>query len=57
MIANLAVLLAAVGVFGTKAAWPDIAVAGVMALLNLSAARDVIARARAEMRGLGASIS
>jgi Co/Zn/Cd efflux system component len=57
MIANLAVLLAAVGVFGTKAAWPDIAVASIMALLGLSAAHDVIGRARAEMRGLDTSLS
>lgn len=50
MINNLAVLLAAVGVFGTKAGWPDIAVAVLMAVLGLSAARDVIGRARSEMR-------
>jgi Co/Zn/Cd efflux system component len=57
MIANLAVLLAAVGVFGTKAGWPDVAVASIMALLGLSAARDIIGRARAEIRGLGTSTS
>jgi Co/Zn/Cd efflux system component len=51
MIANLAVLLAAFGVFGTGAGWPDIAVASIMAVLGLSAARDIIGRARAEMRG------
>lgn len=50
MINNLAVLLAAVGVFGTKAGWPDIAVATIMAVLGLSAARDIIGRARLEMR-------
>ena len=49
MIANLAVLLAAIGVFGTKAGWPDIAVASVMAFLGLSAARDIIGRARLEL--------
>ncbi|MVW61091.1 cation transporter [Massilia sp. NEAU-DD11] len=49
MIANLAVLLAAIGVFGTKAGWPDIAVASVMAFLGLSAARDIIGRARSEL--------
>ncbi|GAA5013489.1 cation diffusion facilitator family transporter [Massilia kyonggiensis] len=52
MIANLAVLLAAIGVFGTKAGWPDIAVASIMAFLGLSAARDIIGRARSEMRSL-----
>jgi Co/Zn/Cd efflux system component len=55
MIANLTVLLAAIGVFGTKAGWPDIAVASIMALLGLSAARDIVGRARAEIRGLGTS--
>jgi Co/Zn/Cd efflux system component len=57
MIANLAVLLAAIGVFGTKAGWPDIAVASLMALLGLSAARDIIGRARSEMRSLNTSMS
>ena len=57
MIANLAVLLAAIGVFGTKAGWPDIAVASIMAVLGLSGARDIIGRARAELRGLGTSAS
>jgi Co/Zn/Cd efflux system component len=49
MINNLAVLLAAVGVFGTKSGWPDIAVAVLMTVLGLSAAYDVIGRARVEM--------
>jgi len=49
MIGNLAVLLAAAGVFGTGAAWPDLAVACVMAVLGLSAAREVIGKARVEM--------
>jgi Co/Zn/Cd efflux system component len=57
MIANLAVLLAAIGVFGTKAGWPDIAVASIMAVLGLSGARDIIGRARAELRGLSTSTS
>ena len=50
MIGNLAVLLAALGVFGTGVGWPDIAVASIMAVLGLSAARDIMVRARAEMR-------
>jgi Co/Zn/Cd efflux system component len=50
MIGNVAVLLAAFGVFGTGAGWPDIVVAAIMAVLGLAAARDVIRRARAEMR-------
>ena len=54
MIGNLAVLLAALGVFGTRAGWPDIVVAAIMALLGLSAARDVLARARSELRVVAA---
>lgn len=54
MIGNLAVMLAALGVFGTRAGWPDVVVASIMAGLGLAAARDVIGRARAELRGQGA---
>lgn len=50
MIGNLAVTLAALGVFGTRAGWPDIVVASIMACLGLSAAREVIRQARAELR-------
>lgn len=54
MIGNLAVMLAALGVFGTQAGWPDIVVASIMACLGLSAARDIIRQARAELRGQAA---
>jgi Co/Zn/Cd efflux system component len=50
-IGNLAVLAAALGVFGTGSAWPDLGVAAVMAVLALSAAHSVIGQARAELRG------
>ncbi len=49
-IGNLAVMAAAFGVFGTGTAWPDLAVAAVMGVLGLTAARSVIAQARAELR-------
>ncbi|MDM4767092.1 cation transporter [Pelomonas sp. SE-A7] len=49
-IGNLVVLGAALGVFGTHSAWPDLAVASVMALLALSAAVTVIRHAREELR-------
>ena len=49
-IGNAAVMLAALGVFGTGAAWPDLLVAVLMAALGLAAARSVIAQARAELR-------
>jgi Co/Zn/Cd efflux system component len=40
-IGNLAVMVAALGVFGTGQAWPDLAVATLMAALGLSAAVSV----------------
>jgi Co/Zn/Cd efflux system component len=50
-IGNLAVIAAALGVFGTGSAWPDLIVAMVMGLLALTAARSVWRQARAELRG------
>jgi Co/Zn/Cd efflux system component len=49
VIANLAVLVAAAGVFGTGTVWPDVAVAALLALLGLSSGRIVIRQARAEL--------
>ena len=49
-LANIAVLLAAGGVFATASRWPDLLVAGVIAALALHSARDVLAQSRAEMR-------
>lgn len=50
-IGNVAVMLAAVGVFGTGTAWPDLLVAGVMGVLALAGAWSVFKQARAELRG------
>jgi Co/Zn/Cd efflux system component len=41
-IGNMAVMLAALGVFGTGSAWPDLAVAIVMAVLALTSAASVV---------------
>jgi len=49
VIANLAVLVAAAGVFGTGTVWPDVAVAAMLAVLGLSSGRTVIRQARAEL--------
>ena len=49
-IGNLAVGLAALGVFGTSAAWPDLLVAALMAMLALTGAATVFRRARLELR-------
>ena len=50
-IGNVAVMLAALGVLGTKTAWPDLAVALVMALLAISGGWSVLRQARAELGG------
>lgn len=47
---NLAVLLAALGVFGTGTGWPDIAVAAIMAALALHGAWIVIGQSWTEMQ-------
>jgi len=52
-IGNVAVLGAALGVFGTGTNWPDLAVATVMAVLGLSAARSVLVQARHELAAPG----
>lgn len=49
-IGNLAVLAAAVGVFGTGSAWPDLLVASIMAGLALRAGWQVLGQARAELK-------
>lgn len=49
VIANIAVLIAAAGVFGTGTIWPDIGVAAMLAVLGLSSGRIVIRQARAEL--------
>jgi Co/Zn/Cd efflux system component len=50
VIGNVAVLVAAAGVLGTGTVWPDVAVAGLLAILGLSAGRLVIRQASAELR-------
>ena len=50
VLANVAVLLAALGVFGTGTGWPDIIVAGIMAGLALYGAGQVVRQAAGEMR-------
>ncbi|MEN3365113.1 MAG: hypothetical protein V7606_2387 [Burkholderiales bacterium] len=49
-IGNIAVLIAALGVFGAGAGWPDIVVATIMGVLGLTAARTVIVQARQELK-------
>ena len=49
-IGNVAVILAAVGVFGTGSLWPDIIVAVIMSVLGLTAGYRVIQRALQERK-------
>jgi len=50
VLGNLAVLLAAAGVFGTGTGWPDVIVAAIMAGLALQGATIVIRRSLGELR-------
>ena len=48
-IVNVAIVLAAVGVFGTGSAWPDLLVAAIVAGLALTASVSVVRQARGEI--------
>ena len=50
VLGNLAVLLAAVGVFGTGTGWPDLVVAGIMSGLALQGAAVVVRKAWGELQ-------
>lgn len=49
-IGNAAVLLAAIGVFGTGTGWPDVVVAGIMAALGFAGGTEVLRQASRELR-------
>lgn len=49
-IGNIAVVAAAAGVFGTGTAWPDIAVAVILAGLGVSGGWQIVRQAWSEMR-------
>jgi len=48
-LGNIAVMLAALGVFGTGTAWPDLVVAVAMSALAISAGASVLRQARREL--------
>lgn len=56
VLGNIAVLLAALGVFGTGTGWPDVIVAAIMAILALQGAATVVMHALTELRSTGAAI-
>jgi Co/Zn/Cd efflux system component len=49
-VGNVAVILAALGVFGTGSVWPDLGVAALMAVLAISGAATVLRQAKGELR-------
>ena len=49
-IGNIAVVAAALGVFGTGTAWPDLAVAAILAGLGVSGGWQIIRQARGELK-------
>jgi len=48
-ISNLAVMAAALGVFGTNSAWPDLIVAAIMGSLAITAGISVVRHARTDI--------
>jgi Co/Zn/Cd efflux system component len=50
-IGNLAVMLAALGVFGTGTGWPDVIVAAIMGGLCLAGGWQITRQALRELRG------
>lgn len=52
-LGNIAVMIAAAGVFGTGSGWPDFIVALIMAGLALTAGYSVVRQARQELRVAG----
>lgn len=51
-IGNVAVMFAALGVWGSGSGWPDVIVAGIMATLFLSSAYQIIKQALVERRAV-----
>ena len=57
VLGNIAVLLAAVGVFGTGTGWPDVIVAAIMAALALQGAAVVARQAAEDLRRTPMSVA
>jgi Co/Zn/Cd efflux system component len=56
-IGNVVVMIAALAVFGAESAWPDLAVAGVMAGIFLSSSVQILKQAWTEYRGPSQDVS
>jgi Co/Zn/Cd efflux system component len=57
VLGNVAVLFAAIGVFGTGTGWPDVIVAAIMAVLALQGAAVVTRHATRELRRAPMSVA
>lgn len=57
VLGNFAVLLAALGVFGTGTGWPDVIVATIMAGLAIQGAATVLPQALIELRQAGTAVA
>ena len=55
-VGNAAVLLAAMGVFGTGTGWPDVIVAAIMGGLGLWGGWQIVTQARRELRSERAAL-
>src|SRR3954462_14049773 len=55
-IGNVAVILAAAGVFGTGTGWPDFIVAAIMAVLGISGGWQIVKQAAGELRDIPAPV-
>lgn len=51
-IGNVAVMLAALGVFGTESGWPDLAVAAALGALALIAAQSIVRQSLQELNSI-----
>jgi Co/Zn/Cd efflux system component len=56
-LGNFAVLLAAIGVFGTGTGWPDVIVAAIIGGLGLSGGWQIVRQARGELSSESAARS
>lgn len=50
-------MLAALGVFGTRSAWPDIAVASILAMLGISGGVQIMRQSKVELTDKKSDIS
>lgn len=55
-IGNVAVMVAALGVWGTASRWPDLVVAAIMAAIFVASSVQILRRSIAELRSPKAAV-